>query len=180
MTKYDWLKTIWWMLFIVLAMWMLRTFLFTPVLVKGHSMDPTLHDGEHVITLKNQEIKRFDIITFLAPDEPGKSYIKRVIGLPGDTISYVNDHLIINGKTYNEPYLEKYKQELTDGENLTYNFSLVDVIGTHTIPEGTVFVMGDNRRISKDSRIIGVIDTKVITGDAKLIVWPPKSIGMLE
>ena len=72
-------------------------------------MDPTLADGERVITLKNTEINRFDIITFPAPDEPDKNYIKRVIGLPGDTIAYKDDTLYINGKEVDEPYLDEFK-----------------------------------------------------------------------
>ena len=72
-------------------------------------MDPTLADGERVITLKT-EINRFDIITFPAPDEPDKNYIKRVIGLPGDTIAYKDDTLYINGKEVDEPYLDEFKK----------------------------------------------------------------------
>ncbi|BDQ62639.1 hypothetical protein EfsSVR2332_27170 [Enterococcus faecalis] len=74
------IKTVVFFACLALGLFLLRQFVFTPVVVRGHSMDPTLADGERVITLKNTEINRFDIITFPAPDEPDKNYIKRVIG----------------------------------------------------------------------------------------------------
>lgn len=85
------LKTVGFVVIFTLFLLLLRQYVFTPVIVKGDSMDPTLHDGERVIALKNTEIERFDIITFEAPDEAGKNYIKRVIGLPGDQVAYQND-----------------------------------------------------------------------------------------
>lgn len=91
-------KSIIWFLILAVILVGLRHFVFTPVVVKGDSMDPTLIDGERVIALKNTDIKRFDIVTFPAPDDEGKNYIKRVIGLPGDIIEYKNDELYINNK----------------------------------------------------------------------------------
>lgn len=96
-------KTILYFLILVAILFGLRHYVFTPVVVKGDSMDPTLADGERVIALKNTEVKRFDIVTFPAPDDPGKNYIKRVIGLPGDTIEYKSDQLYINGKKLLNP-----------------------------------------------------------------------------
>ena len=104
------IKTVVFFACLALGLFLLRQFVFTPVVVRGHSMDPTLADGERVITLKNTEINRFDIITFPAPDEPDKNYIKRVIGLPGDTIAYKDDTLYINGKEVDEPYLDEFKK----------------------------------------------------------------------
>ncbi|MFC4771443.1 signal peptidase I [Enterococcus hermanniensis] len=158
----------------------LRQFVFTPVVVKGDSMDPTLIDGERVIALKNTKIKRFDIVTFPAPDDVGKNYIKRVIGLPGDTIEYKNDRLYINGEKYDEPYLDEYKKELTDNQPLTYDFDLKELYGSEKVPEGELFVMGDNRRISKDSRIIGTIKEKDIMADVKFVFWPLKRFGTID
>lgn len=73
-------------------------FLISPVTVNGKSMDPTLHDGEHLFINKVSDPKRFDIIVFPAPDEENAEYIKRVIGLPGDKVEYKEDQLYINGK----------------------------------------------------------------------------------
>jgi len=94
------LKTVGFVVIFTLFLLLLRQYVFTPVIVKGDSMDPTLHDGERVIALKNTEIERFDIITFEAPDEAGKNYIKRVIGLPGDQVSYQNDTLYMMNPTW--------------------------------------------------------------------------------
>lgn len=173
-------KTIIYFLILAAILIGLRHFVFTPVVVKGDSMDPTLADGERVIALKNTEIKRFDIVTFPAPDDEGKNYIKRVIGLPGDTIEYKDDQLYINGKKMDEPYLDEYKGELTDSQPLTYDFNLKDLYGSEKIPEGELFVLGDNRRISKDSRIIGMIQEKNIMADVKFVFWPLNRFGTVD
>ncbi|MGH1831764.1 signal peptidase I [Enterococcus gilvus] len=173
-------KTIIYFLILAAILIGLRHFVFTPVVVKGDSMDPTLADGERVIALKNTEIKRFDIVTFPAPDDEGKNYIKRVIGLPGDTIEYKDDQLYINGKRTDEPYLDEYKGELTDSQPLTYDFNLKDLYGSEKIPEGELFVLGDNRRISKDSRIIGMIKEKNIMADVKFVFWPLNRFGTVD
>lgn len=173
-------KTILYFVILAAALFGLRQFVFTPVVVKGDSMDPTLIDGERVIALKNTDVERYDIVTFPAPDEPGKNYIKRVIGLPGDTVEYRDDQLYINGKKYSEPYLDEYKSELTDGEPLTYDFTLKDLFGSDTVPDGKLFVLGDNRRISKDGRIIGYIDENDIMADVKFVFWPINRIGTID
>lgn len=173
-------KTIIYFLILAAILIGLRHFVFTPVVVKGDSMDPTLADGERVIALKNTEIKRFDIVTFPAPDDEGKNYIKRVIGLPGDTIKYKDDQLYINGKKTDEPYLDEYKGELTDSQPLTYDFNLKDLYGSEKIPEGELFVLGDNRRISKDSRIIGMINEKNIMADVKFVFCPLNRFGTVD
>ena len=175
------LKTI--LFFVVLAsiLFLLRQFVFTPVVVKGHSMDPTLADGERVIALKNTSIDRFDIVTFPAPDEKNKNYIKRVIGLPGDTVEYKNDVLYINGEAFDEPYLDQFKEALTDGGPLTYDFSLeeIQVDATNKVPEGKYFVLGDNRRNSKDGRYIGFVSKEDMMGNVKFVMWPPSRFGTI-
>ncbi|MBU5364811.1 signal peptidase I [Enterococcus devriesei] len=173
-------KTILYFLILVAILFGLRHYVFTPVVVKGDSMDPTLADGERVIALKNTEVKRFDIVTFPAPDDPGKNYIKRVIGLPGDTIEYKSDQLYINGKKVAEPYLDEFKKELTDDQPLTYDFNLKDLFGAEKVPAGELFVLGDNRRISKDSRIIGMIKEKNIMADVKFVFWPLDRFGTID
>lgn len=172
------LKTVGFVVIFTLFLLLLRQYVFTPVIVKGDSMDPTLHDGERVIALKNTEIERFDIITFEAPDEAGKNYIKRVIGLPGDQVSYQNDTLYINGQAYDEPYLDEFKAAVADGFPLTSDFDM-GLFGVEVIPEGQILVLGDNRRISKDSRQLGLIDEATILGDVKFVFWPIADFGML-
>lgn len=164
---------------LVVFLFLLREFVFSPVIVKGHSMDPTLADGERVIALKNTKINRFDIVTFPAPDVKDKNYIKRVVGMPGDSIEYKDDELYINGKKTEEDYLEQFKSEVTDGSPFTYDFTLEEVTGESKVPEGKYFVMGDNRRNSKDGRMIGFIDKKDISGDVKFVLWPLSRFGIL-
>ncbi|MCW1926918.1 signal peptidase I [Bhargavaea beijingensis] len=159
----------------------IRYFLFTPIVVDGESMMPTLEDGDKMIVNKIGytigEPERFDIVVFHAPEQ--KDYIKRVIGLPGDHIEYRDDQLYINGKPYDEPYLDKKKEAVTDG-TLTEDFTLEEKIQRETVPEGHVFVMGDNRRYSKDSRHIGVIPFDEIIGSTSLIFWPMEDIGFVK
>ncbi|MGK0551447.1 signal peptidase I [Enterococcus faecalis] len=169
----EFLKTVLPLVGFVILLLLLRQYVFSPVVVKGHSMDPTLADGERVIALKNTEVHRFDIVTFPAPDEPNKNYIKRVIGLPGETVEYKNDTLYIDGKAYKEPYLDEFKNALTDGQPLTADVPPIKVPADH------YFVMGDNRRNSKDSRFIGSIKKETIFGDVKFVLWPLNRFGTL-
>jgi signal peptidase I len=163
----------------------IRYFLFTPIVVDGESMMPTLEDGDRMIVNKFGytigEPNRFDIVVFHAPE--GKDYIKRVIGLPGEYIEYINDVLYINGEPIDEPYLDEFKSELPKG-NLTQDFTLQDIPGvepgTEVIPEGYVFVMGDNRRGSKDSRHIGLVKIEEIIGSTNLIFWPINEFRFVE
>lgn len=167
---WEWIKVI--VIALILAM-LLRFFLLTPIVVDGLSMMPTLHDSDKMLvnklSYKIGEPERFDIVVFHAPE--GKDYIKRVIGLPGDKIEYKNDMLYVNGKAIEEPYLEEYKRQVIDGP-LTDPFALKEVTGQETVPEGHLFVMGDNRRASKDSRHIGVISLDNVIGTTRMVIWP--------
>ncbi|MGM0844578.1 MAG: signal peptidase I [Bacillota bacterium] len=160
---------------------LIRYFLFTPIVVDGLSMMPTLHNGDRMIVNKLSysvgEPDRFDIVVFHAPEQ--KDYIKRVIGLPGDTVEYKDDVLYINGEAYDEPYLEEYKNQI-DGGILTEDFTLEEKIGQSTVPENTLFVMGDNRRFSKDSRHIGVVAVDEVIGSTSVIYWPIKDIEVIK
>lgn len=160
----------------------IRYFLFTPIVVDGDSMMPTLENGDRMIvnkfSYKIGEPERFDIVVFHAPEQ--KDYIKRVIGLPGDFVEYKDDQLYINGEAIDEPYLDAYKAQISEG-NLTGDFSLNDIDPSlDVIPEGYVFVMGDNRRFSKDSRHIGIVDQKEIIGNTSIIFWPLNEIEIVK
>lgn len=193
MNKKEIINNVIWFASLLLILFLVRTFVFSPVAVSGDSMVPTLKDKERVMQVKLGEIKRFDIVTFPAPDQPGQNYIKRVIGLPGDTVAFKKDELYINGEKVEETYLKDVKKELSEDEYYTYytdqasgkaytDFSLKDIKGIEVekIPEGKVFVLGDNRPISKDSRYIGLINIKDITGDVKVRFWPLNQIGILK
>ncbi|MFJ7732630.1 signal peptidase I [Lysinibacillus sp. NPDC097231] len=174
----EWLKAI---AFALLVAFVIKHFLFTPVLVKGASMMPTLEENDRVIINrigpKFKSIDRFDIVVIQMKEE---NYIKRVIGLPGDKIEYKDDQLYINGEKYSEPYLDQYKKELTDSGLLTYDFTLEQDFGETTVPEGYYFVLGDNRRISKDSRDpeVGFIAKEKIMGTTSIICWPLEHIDL--
>lgn len=160
----------------------IRFFLFTPIVVDGESMMPTLKNGDRMVVNKIGymvgEPHRFDIVVFHAPEQ--KNYIKRVIGLPGDRVEYKNDQLYINGKAIPEPYLDQYKSEITEG-SLTDDFTLAETAAqVDKIPEGYIFVMGDNRRYSKDSRLIGLVAIDEIIGNTNLVFWPFDEIGFVK
>ncbi|MBS4192845.1 signal peptidase I [Bacillus sp. FJAT-49705] len=171
----EWIKALF--IAIVLA-FIIRAFFFTPIVVDGASMEPTLQDQDRMIVTKIGEPKRFDIIVFHASED--KDYIKRVIGLPGDRIEYKDDILYINGKPYDETYLDEYKQEVTDGP-LTNSFTLRETpVGRDVVPEGHLFVMGDNRRYSKDSRHIGAVPMEKVVGTTKIVYYPIEKIKVID
>lgn len=172
---YEWMKALG---IALIAAFVIRTFLFSPAIVKGESMMPTLINQDRMVVTKIGEPERFDVIVFHATES--EDYVKRVIGLPGDRIEYKDDVLYINGKAYDEPYLDDYKEQLTGGP-LTESFTLEETpIGSETVPEGHLFVMGDNRRYSKDSRHIGAISMDQVVGTTKTVFWPVKDIKIIK
>lgn len=172
----KYLKTFLYLLSIVIIVLLLRKFVVAPVIVSGHSMDPTLSDGEKIITLKyTKNAKRQQIVILDAPDVPEKDYIKRVIGMPGETVEMKSDQLYIDGKKVSEPYLDKYKKQFHEAhpnDPFTEDF-------TAEVPDGCYFVMGDNRRNSHDSRYIGAIAKSSLEGIAKVIFWPLDKVKVL-
>lgn len=175
---FSWVKAI--VIAVILA-FVIRTYIFAPIVVDGESMMPTLVDHERIILNKFStsidQIDRFDIVVFHATEE--RDYIKRVIGLPGDHIEYKDDVLYINGKKYDESYLDKYKTEL-NGAPLTWDFTLEEVTGGTTVPEDELFLMGDNRQNSLDSREIGTVSIEKVVGKANFVYWPIKEIKFVE
>ncbi|MEW9053378.1 MAG: signal peptidase I [Neobacillus sp.] len=172
---YEWMKAL---LGALLLAVIIRTFFFTPIIVDGASMNPTLQERDRMIVTKIGEPKRFDIVVFHAPD--GRDYIKRVIGLPGDRIEYKNDILYVNGKAYDEPYLKSFKKRISQG-TLTESFILKETaVGSETVPKGHLFVLGDNRRYSTDSRDIGAVPLEKVVGTTNLVYYPIKEIKIIR
>ena len=175
-----------------------RLFLWSPFLVSGHSMDPTLADGEYLLEVRYLPIDRFDIVVAKETDENGneKRIVKRVIGMPGDTIKYENDQLYINGKKTDEPYLKEYISKFKkDKLQSTYSYRKMfqqiavqansftqDSLGNSTftveVPKGHYFLLGDDRLVSRDSREVGNFKASQIEGEAKLRFWPLNKIGI--
>jgi signal peptidase I len=166
----SWIKAIG--IAVIIAI-IIRTFLFTNYVVDGPSMMPTLQNNNQLIVNKLVydlgQPQYGDIIIFHAT--PTQDFVKRVIGLPGDTIVYKNDQLYRNGKKIPEPYLNVYKKQLTSGE-FTNDFSLIKLTGKLKVPKGKLWVMGDNRPISEDSRMIGFIDENKVVGKVSLRYFP--------
>ncbi|WP_188454408.1 signal peptidase I [Virgibacillus oceani] len=169
---FDWVKAL--LVAFGLA-FIVRIFLFAPIVVDGPSMMPTLHDRDQMIVnkfiYKIDEPDRFDIVVFHATDK--KDFIKRVIGLPGEHIAVKDEVLYINGEKVAEPFLKERKQHLQPYETLTGDFTLEELPGGYeTIPEDHVLVLGDNRNNSTDSRMLGLISMDQIVGKTSLIYWP--------
>ncbi|MEG2255072.1 MAG: signal peptidase I [Vagococcus sp.] len=147
----------------------LKAFIFIPVEVTGKSMSPTLKENDFVIMENFSKIDRFDIIVFTAPD--GNTYIKRVIGLPGDRIEYEKDQLYVNGKPVEEPFLKDVKKKKNEYV-FTTDLDTKELIGQEKIPKDQYFVLGDNRRLSKDSRSFGTVKSTAIQGKAQIVYYP--------
>lgn len=173
-----------------MAVWMGVLFLVyryvaQPFKVEGSSMEHTLEDQQRVWMWKLSEIERFDVVIFPKPygqDAGQELYVKRVIGLPGDTIAYKDEKLVINGQTVDEHYLDAKSQEfheVTEGD-FTEEFELADVTGEQVVPKGKLFVLGDNRRNSVDGRSFGFIDADSVLGKATFIYWPLSDFGSLH
>ena len=168
----------------VVFVYAIKMFIFSPIIVDGASMMPTYENGDRVIINKISNhvsgIDRFDVIVFESPI--GDDYIKRVIGLPGDHIAYENDILYINGEAIEEPYLDEYKEQLLDYEQLTYDFTLESLTDYQVIPEGYLFVLGDNRRNSLDSRDprVGLVPIEKVSGKANIRIYPFNNVGIVK
>ena len=150
---------------IVIVVALIRTFIITPVQVEGMSMYSTLDDKEILLLKKyDKDYDRFDIVVF---NYNNTKLIKRVIGLPGDTVEYKDNQLYINDKKVTEYFLKNQE---------TYDFTLKD-LGYEKVPRGYYFVMGDNRTNSTDSRIIGLVSEKDIEGTTNFAIFPLDKFG---
>lgn len=163
--------------------------------IESHSMEPNFYEGQFVLVnklaYKIGEPNRGEVAVFHNPNNvgngalrntwcfvtglvgqgcpiiPGEDYIKRVIGLPGDTVEVVGDSILINGQELPQPFVHNLNPEGT-------------YFGPLVVPDGTIFVMGDNRPRSSDSRAIGPIDEQLLVGKAWLRVWPLNEFGLVQ
>jgi signal peptidase I len=136
---------------------LIRMFIISPVRVEGTSMYPTLSNNEFLLLSKyDQSYERFDIVVLKYKNE---RLVKRIIGLPGETVEYKNNTLYINGKEVEEPFINVN----------TDDFKLSE-LGYDKIPDNYYFVVGDNRGSSLDSRVIGLINKKDLQGTIKLSI----------
>ena len=170
---WDWVKAIILALLLVLI---IRFYVFIPLKVEGDSMSPTLAQGNYLLYETFSDIDRFDIIIF--SNEDGQTLIKRVIGLPGDSIAYSEDQLYLNGEPVEESFLGTEKQQGMDV--FTSDFDLLTLTGMETVPEGSYFVLGDNRVRSRDSRIFGFVAQADIAGKAAMVYYPLEDFGFIQ
>ena len=145
---------------IIVVVALIRTFIITPVRVTGDSMVPTLTDGEIMLLYKLADIERNDIVV-IDTDSSDGYIIKRLIGMPGETIECENGSIFINGKKVNDKY----------GDGITEDFEKVK------LEDGEYFVMGDNRTWSKDSRVFGPVKEEEILGTTSITIFPFNRIG---
>lgn len=161
------LKEIYPYIIIIVVVVLIRTFIVTPVRVKGDSMVPNLKNGEILLLQKwDHHFKRFDMVVV---DYDGTRLVKRLIGLPGDHIEYQNQILYVNGKKVSE----EFKHGKTD------DFKLEE-LGYDKIPEGYYLVMGDNRMNSTDSRVLGLISSKQMKGKTGFVIFPFDKFGNVK
>lgn len=165
-----------------LLVFVIRWFLVSPFIVDGPSMEPNFWNRERIIVNKIiydiREPKRGEVIVFHVPEEK-RDFIKRVIGVPGDTVKVDGDTVYINGEQIVEPYLkEAIAQAQANDEDRLYNdmgpYSNFpnEAFPDGKVPEGMLFVMGDHRNNSEDSRRIGFIPLERVVGRADLVFWP--------
>lgn len=142
-----------------------RQFLFEPVVVEGGSMQPSYSENDKLLLGKITRIENFDTVVFLAPD--GTRFIKRVIGIPGDTIRMREGQLYVNEQPLEEPYLG----EIPSSSGNAHEF---------TVPAACYYVLGDNRNNSIDSRVLGFIQEEHIIGEVKFRFAPLADFGFVE
>ena len=148
-------------------------FLYQPVKVEGTSMMPTLDDQERIFInkfvyrLHFGQIDRGDTVVFWFPGDPTKSYIKRVIAVPGDRVEVDRGMVIVNGQSLVESYVpDEYRDQSS--------------MASRTVPQDEYFVLGDHRSSSNDSRAWGMVPRRYIYGKAVFIYWPLEKMGVLR
>ncbi len=175
------------LIFAVVVATIVRTYLFAPYQIPSGSMLPTIQIGDHIfasmysygspvpftdIKLFKKPVQRGEIIIFPFPQDPSVDYIKRAVGLPGETLEIRKDQVFINGQPLKEPYAyyEPNEREARQNQGLMSS-TPVSRFGPVKIPEGKIFAMGDNRYNSADSRYWGFVDLKTVAGKGQIIYW---------
>ena len=148
-------------------------FLYQPVKVEGTSMTPSLINDERIFINKFTyrfglaDIDRGDTVVFWAPEDPARSYIKRVIGVPGDVVEIDHGAVILNGQRIEEPYVPDDNRDRVSMQ-------------PRVVEPGHYFVLGDHRNSSNDSRSWGTVSREAIYGKAVFVYWPLTRIGLLH
>jgi signal peptidase I len=159
------------LLFSVVVAFLFVIFVYQPVKVEGYSMMPRLADNERIFINKFiyrfEDIQRGDVVVFWYPLDPSKSFIKRVIGMPGDHVKIVAGSVYVNGTRLQEPYV-------LNGYTDHWNYPET------AVPPHHYFVLGDHRNSSNDSRAWGCVDRDYIYGKAVFAYWPLNKLGLVD
>ncbi len=173
-SRRNYIETRYWLRDLILSLllaFIVIVFLYQPVQVEGTSMMPRLSPHERIFINKFvyrlEPIQRGDIVVFWYPLDSSKSYIKRVVGLPGERVSINEGGVYINGRLLKEPYIPP---EYLDHQS--YSATLVE--------PGRYYVLGDHREASNDSRVWGTVDQNYIYGKAVFVYWPFSQFGALK
>ena len=173
--KSSWAGFFGMLILVVLISFGLRTFVFQPFEIPSGSMEETIMPGDMVFSEKVSYYFRTpeqgEIVTFKDPDEAGRTLIKRCIAVGGQTVDLQNGVVYVD----NEPLSEEYTNAKP-----SYPLNSARVSYPYTVPEGYIWVMGDNRDHSQDSRYFGAVPVSSVSGRAFFTYWPLNSIGLLE
>ena len=163
---------------IIIVVILIRTYIVTPVVVRGDSMYSTLEDGEVLflskINYRIEDIERFDIV--VVKDIDNDLIIKRVIGLPGDSVEYKDSTLYINDLRIEENYTD-YEMEDFNVDSIC---EITDINCNGIIPYDMYLVLGDNRRVSADSRVKGLLKREQILGKTVFRIWPLNKLSSIK
>ncbi len=146
---------------------MIHAFAIQISVVRGHSMEPCLEDGDRLVvdrlTYTFADVSRFDVIVLGNPSDPRVDYVKRVVGVPGDHVVLHNGRLSVNGKLMPERFGPIHD-----------HCTMQEVV----VPPGSFFVLGDNRPISCDSRVFGLVPADLVRGKVRVRFWPPERVAV--
>jgi len=161
-------------IFAALLSLLIITFVVQAFFIPSGSMEPTLQIGDRILvskfTYRMGGIRRGDVIVFHYPLNPGKDFVKRVVALEGETVELRDGGVLIN----NSPIHELYPTALVGGDRCTSNY------GPQLVPAGQLFVLGDNRCNSEDSRFFGFVPHENVVGTARVVYWPPQRLGLVH
>lgn len=159
---------VWPLLILLFSVTIVFYILFSPLRVDGDSMVPTLHDQDRVLRTKSyKNPHRGDVVIVTIGEAPDSEIVKRIVALPGDTIEVRDDVAIINGS-------------VEDTAGIVLATGMGETRPPQTVPAGYVYVMGDNRPVSLDSRFIGALPLKSVLGRAAFVFLPPQRFGVVR
>lgn len=161
-------------LILSIFLFVFSNFFFRTIRIDGHSMEPTLKEGElafsNIIALSMSDLNRFEVVVL---DDGDGQIVKRLIAMPNETIQVKEDKLYINGKYIEEPFLD---ETYISNHTMKHQFSYTQDFGPITLQDDEYFVLGDNRLVSKDSRVLGAFKSSSIIGKHVIVFYPFNNI----